>query len=410
MNKTCECCDRLLYWVMVLVPFSLALGPAFTNILLGMALVLFILKRLKGRQKLYVHTALNIPFLLLILAGFLSFRNTLNLSDSMQGISKLLKYGLIFLITSVEIRDKKHLERIALAFVSGAVLVSIDAFWQICTGRDFIRGNVLQSAIGLVRPTASFPNPNVLGIYLSAVTPFIAGLGLFYYKARSRAFLLLAAALATAGVYLTLSRGSGLGLYFALLFMAIARRNKTLIAALVVILLIFPFIMPKNIKNWSREVKYNPIVFMLNYDRLSMYRNAVNMIRHHPVVGVGINTFSDNYHKYKLAEPEEGKTPDSIYAHNSYLHTAGEIGLLGLSMFLVILVVLFVYAGHMYKKIRDDYYQVALMSLLACILAYLVNALTETSLYYPRVVMIFWYLVGCVLAFKKFLPQESAVK
>jgi hypothetical protein len=44
--------------------------------------------------------------------------------------------------------------------------------------------------------------------------------------------------------------------------------------------------------------------------------------------------------------------------------------------------------------------------LIACLIAFLVNGLTETSLYYPRVVMIFWYLIGISLSLNR-LAKES---
>lgn len=400
--------DSFLYWVIVLIPFSLAIGPAFTNVLLGLTAVLFLLKMLLKKESLYVATPINLAFLLFILAGFLSFKNSVDYGNSLHGVTKLLKYGAIFLVISSQIKDRRHFENIAISAAIGACLVSIDAFWQIGFGRDFIRGNVLQSAIGMVRPTASFPNPNVMGIYLSAVTPLIAGIGLFYYKGKAKLVMMAAFVIAAIGLYLTFSRGSGLGLYAALLFMAIVRKKKVLIAFLIAVIIVFPFVMPKNIKDWSKEVKYNPIVFLFNYDRLSMYRNALNMIGHHPVCGVGINTFAQNYHRYKLSEPENGRTPDTSYAHNSYLQMTAETGVVGLSAFILMLFLLFRFFVMTYKNIKDDYFRIVSMSIAACILAYLVNSMTETSLYYPRVVMIFWFLVGCLLAFQRFLPRKSS--
>lgn len=396
------------YWIIVLIPFCIAISPALTNIFLALMVVLFLLKRIINKEPFYIVTPINIPFLLFILAAFLSFKNSLNYADSLHGILKLLKYAAIFLICSVEIRDKRHLTRIIAAITLGASLVTIDALWQIAFGRDFIRGNVLQSAIGLIRPTASFPNPNVMGVYLSATTPLIVGLALFYYKGKTKMTMLLAGILAATGLYLTFSRGSGLGLYLALLFMAVARRNRTLTAVLIIMLMAFPLLVPKNIKDWARQVNYNPVVFMCNYDRLSMYRNTINMIRHHPFLGVGVNTFIKNYGKYKLPEPENAKTPDSIYAHNSFLQMTAEVGLLGLVAFLWALFALFSYTKGAYKKIKDSYYRIVLLSVVACLFAFLVNSLTETSLYYARVVTIFWYLVGFLLAFKKFLPSDAS--
>jgi O-antigen ligase len=168
--------------------------------------------------------------------------------------------------------------------------------------------------------------------------------------------------------------------------------------------------MPKNIKQWAKEVNYNPLVFMCNEDRISIYNNTINMIKHHPFIGIGVNTFSKNYGKYKTESAEKyAHTPDTIYAHNIYLQMAGEIGLLGLFAFLWFLIQIFRRGFRTYWTLKEDYLKTISLSLIACLVAFLVNGLTETSLYYARVVMIFWYLIGVSLALPRFINKDSSV-
>ena len=61
----------------------------------------------------------------------------------------------------------------------------------------------------------------------------------------------------------------------------------------------------------------------------------------------------------------------------------------------------------MYKNLDDKYLKIVAVSLLACILAFLINGLTETSLYYPRVVMIFWYLIGVSLSINRVAEKSQ---
>ncbi|KPK98548.1 MAG: hypothetical protein AMJ95_03380 [Omnitrophica WOR_2 bacterium SM23_72] len=290
-------------------------------------------------------------------------------------------------------------------------LIALDGIFQLKFGFDFIRGNGLQSSIiDLTRPTASFPNPNIMGIYLSALSPLVIGAALFLKtNKKEKLFFVFGALLGSLGVYITFSRGSGLGLFFAVLFLGIFRKNKFIIVCLLVLLLLFPFFMPKKIKDWTTDIRYNPLVFLFNQDRLSYFRNAMNMIRHHPFVGVGLNTFSKNYGKYKLKAAEEYcPTPDTIYAHNMYLQMGGEIGLPGLLAFLWLLFRFFKDNRSTQRKLKDPFLQVTCMSLFACVLAFLVNGMTETSLYYSRISMIFWYLIGCSLAMRHFVKADGS--
>jgi putative inorganic carbon (hco3(-)) transporter len=246
-----------------------------------------------------------------------------------------------------------------------------------------------------------------MAVYLTAIAALIIGLTIFHYKGKIKAIMSVISISVATGIFLTFSRGAGLGLYLSIFFLSVARKKKILSFILIGILLIFPFVMPSNIKNWAREIKYQPLVFLCNYDRISIYRNALNMIKHHPFIGVGVNTFSKNYAKYKLPEPENAKTPDSIYAHNIYLHTAGEIGLLGLGAFFWMLFSLFKKNIQIYNNLKDDYLQIISISLVACLIAFLINGFTETNLYYARVAMIFWYIIGFSLALNKFTGADK---
>jgi O-antigen ligase len=368
----------------------------------------YLFKQILKKEKLSIQTPLNLPFLCFILAGLLSIKNSFFYAASVQGVLKLIKYGFIFLICARQIQDRKHIARIIIAIAIGISLVTIDGLWQMAFGTDFIRGNTMQQAIGLPRSTAAFPNPNVMGIYLSAISPLIIGLTLFYYQGRQKAVMAVVSVLAVIGIGITLSRGTILALYTSILFLSIVHKRKILIALLLALIFISPFVIPKKMKDWAKEVNYNPAIIMLNKDRISIYKNAVNMIKHHPVIGVGINTFVKNYGMYKLVEAEkECPTPQAIYAHNSFLQMTGEIGLLGLVVFLWLLVRLFKENTRIYLGLDDRHLKVASISLMACLIAFLINSLSETSMYYPRVTMIFWYMTGFSLALSKFIIAKT---
>lgn len=408
VNKIPAAINFVIYWSIVIMPFSVAISQGLANTFIGLMVFAFLSKKIFFRERLFVKTPVTLPFLILILISLLSFRNSIDILDSFRGIIKLFKYLFIFLICAKEVKDIKHIKRIVLSVALGASLVSIDAFWQFIYGKDFIWGMALQvPPIGLARATAGFADPNLMGIYLSAIIPLIAGLAVFYHEGKTDLVMVVASVLAVSGLLLTFSRGSGLGVYIALLFLGILNNKKAVIAVLLCFLLIYPFMMPAKIKQWAKDINYNPMVFMCNYDRISIYKNAINMIEHHPVIGVGVNTFSRNYLKYKLPEPDNAKSADAVYAHNIYLHMAGEIGLLGLGAFLYFIYIFFRQGFIVYKKLDNGYLKIVAASLLACILAFLFNGLTETSLYYPVVVMIFWYLIGLSLALEKFTGLKN---
>ena len=395
--------EFILYWAIVLLPFSVAISTGLSNTVLGVIAFAYFARKAVKRERPFINTPLTLSFLLFLVVAFISMKNTVSLGDSWHGITKLLKYGLIFMICAEEIRGIEQVKRIVVSMACGVMLTSIDALWQLKFGWDFVRGEAVQSClIELARPTGPFPNPNVMGIYLGIIAPLIIGLTLYYYKSKEFFYWGIVSILASVGIYITFSRGSGLGLFFSVLFLALMRRHKVMLIILAAALLIFPFAMPKNIKNWAKISNYNPLVFLLNQDRISMYMNTVNMISQHPFIGVGVNTYSKNYGKYKTKEAEAyAHTLDSAYAQSNFFQMAGEMGLIGLGLFFWLLWLLFKELLGYYRKLPDAYLKIIALSLIACFIAFLVNGLTESSLYYSRVATMFWFFVGIALSLRR---------
>ena len=320
MQKFIKVIEKINYWSIILLPFSVAISPGVSNTVIGIMIGTFLIERLVKKEKLCFVSLPVIIFGVFMIIGVVSFINTVSIKDSLNGMVKLSKFFLIFLVCSENIKDREHFKKIAISIACAISLIGIDALWQLFSGRDFIRGNPLNGNIGLARATASFPGCNAMGVYLTGLTPLIAGLALFSSRLRNRIFLTSAALIGSLGVYLSLSRGAGLGLFISVLFLSLVRKNKMIVTGLILLLLVYPFVMPKNIKVWAKSVNYNPMILLTDEVRLSIYRNTVHMISEHPFIGVGINTFSKNYGKYKIAAAEaKMETPDTIYAHNSFL-------------------------------------------------------------------------------------------
>jgi len=406
MDRTLRIISGITYWSVILLPFSVAIAPGLANSIIGIMLFTFLIEKFLKKEKPFVMSLPVVVFFIFIFIGALSFVNSTNLKDSLNGMIKLFKYFVIFVIYSESVRDKSHLKRIAISAACGVSLIGIDALWQIYTGRDFIRGNVLNGAIGLSRATASFPGCNVLGVYLTGLTPLIAGLAIFLSRKKEKLLFTVAAILGATGIYLSLSRGAGIGFFVSVVFLSLVKKNKFMVSALILAFLIYPFIMPQNIKDWAKSLNYNPFYILTCQTRVGIYRNTLHMINEHPFLGIGINTFSRSYNQYRLAEVETtNETAPGYYAHNNFLHMAGEMGLFGLAAFLVFLFLVFKSAWKAFKRGKDPYVKAFAVSVFAAILAYLINGLTETSLYHPRVVMIFWLMVGLSLALGKAADQ-----
>jgi O-antigen ligase len=408
--KILQVIDFILYWAIVIFPFSVGVSNGFMNTFLGFIIIAFLLKKLIKKECIFSETEINIPLLALFLITVFSLSYSAYPKDTIKGgILRLLQYAILFFALTREIRDKRHIRRIILSIIAGVVFVSIDAAWQVGTGRDFVRGYLPMLLIGLVRATATFSDPNTLGVYLSALAPLIFGLVLYYFKGRRKLLYGFFSLIGLLGIALTYSRPTLLGVYVALLFLAINKRSKWLIGGSIVLILVAPFLLPKSVKQFAKEVNYNPVRFMCNDDRIAIFRNSLQMIKASPVVGHGANTFMKNYKKYKeVPEHLNIVTADFCYAHDNFLQIAGDIGLVGLGVFFWLLYAMFKGCGLIYSKLNDYEFKITLLSLIACQIAFIVNGLTESSLNSSRVAVVFWYLIGFSFAFNKFIGEKES--
>jgi len=410
MVKIIKYLDCVIYWLIVAVPFSVAISPGLSNSFIGMMIFSYMAKKILQREKIIPRTAVNMPVLFFFIISLLSMTHSINLKDSLVGgMLRLLLFSSLMFIIAAELKDKLQLKRIVYSITAAIILVTVDGAWQVCLGKDFIAGREPVLNLGLSRATASFKDSNLLGIYLSAFTPLLLGLALYGESGRKKAFFYLTAAIALAGILLTYSRPSFLAIYIVLIFFAVARRHKALIIFLIIITLLFPFLVPQSVKNWARSVEYNPLRMMCNDDRIAVYRNSLRMIKAHPLIGLGPNTYMKNYKYYKeYPEYRNIVTLEYMRAHNMYLEMAAELGLTGLGIFLWMLLRLFTAAGAAYKRLDEHYLKIIALSLSACLIAFLINGLTESSFHYSRVVPVFWYICGLILGLSPLSRKSSA--
>lgn len=396
--------DFIIYWTIIVIPFFMALAPAPMNVFMGFLIAAFLFKKVLKRERVFIHTGINKPLLFLFIITCVSLLHSINYRDSIKGgVLRLLQYIFVLFAIVDSVRDKRHINKIIISMCLGICLVFLDGVWQVLSGRDFVRGYPPVFNIGLVRVTASFIDANLLGIYLSGFSPLIYALALYYGKVKEKISLGLVSLFSLIGILLTYSRPTYLAIYIVFFFYFLIKKDKMLILLLILVTLIFPLVVPQSFKNWAKEVEYNPLRMMCNDDRIAVYRNSLRMIQAHPFIGVGTNTYMKNYKNFKESpEYRNIVTPDTMYAHNMYLHMAAEIGLVGLGIFFWLLFKLFRLMKDLYRSLPDKYLKVIALGLTACTIAFLINGLTESSFFYSRVAMIFWYNAGFCLALKNF--------
>lgn len=395
---------RIIEFSIIGIAFFLPTASGAVNSLIGVGLAFWILDKILRKDLSIRATALNLPLVLFFAMACVSIVHSVEPSTSVKGLVKVLKYLGIYFLMIENISDIRMARRVITALILGAVVVCLDGVFQYITGKDLLRSNPLIINVGLKRMTAAYKHCNDFGVYLVTVIGVIWALALYEYKKPAKALGLLTAALATICVVLTFSRGAALAFYGAAILMGIIKKDKLVLGILALSLLAMPFLIPSGVSQWGKSTK-SPLEFFCNTDRISFYRSSIQMIKAHPFIGVGINTFMKAYPKYKVRDMEV-ITAEQCYAHNNYLQMAGEMGLVGLGIFFWVLAAFFAEVWRIYTKADKSFVKNAALGLGCGIFAFLLNGLTESSFYFSKIVVVFWFITGLAVSLK-FVKDEN---
>lgn len=399
-NKIVNFSKRIVEFSLYLVIFFIPISIALTNIAIGLALVFWLIKKLLLKELYLKKTSINIFLFLIILVSLLSMVNSSNIISSLKGLQKLAKYILLFFMLVETIDEKVKLKRLVFIAILGLGLVSIDGIFQYLVGKDFIRGYTLPKSLWKIygnlstpRIQASMHNPNDFGCYLITIIPVVLSLGVYSTKMLKRLILAIVFLISFFCMFHTQFRGAGLAFLIIVILLSIIKKDVRLVIVVLIFILSLPIILPKPLLYWLVQ-NPNPYNFFVeDMGRRQHWQTALNMIKKHPLVGIGINTFSISYIKYKnIKDPFVG-----FYAHNSYLHLAGEIGLIGLGIFTWMVIVIIKNWIIFYRKQKDKDLKELSLGIFLGWLGFLIAGILESSLQISNLAVLFWFMSGVLV-------------
>ncbi len=375
------------YYTVPITAFALLsfISIALGNVLLGLTAAMFVAYTYKNKHKLTLAQGLR-PYYYTI--GFFVLTmlvSALASGDVALGAKRwadLWVWRLLpFFVLTLTIKDKMSAKKILLCALTGLTLGSLCLIYQGLSGD--------------VRASGFFGHPMTFAGYFCTYLPVFLVcfldervLGKWRWCAGA-AFVLGCLALlfnATRGAWLA----TAAVVLFILAYYGLRRHSKAAIACLLVLACAGaaltqykPFMQRLNTITDSK--------FQSNTERLLLWSSAWNMYKDHPLLGVGLGQYKDNYQK-KYISPQ-AKEPDLGHAHNNFLQMLAENGTIGFSGFVVLVACLVGYSFYSFFKQGDPYALMTSMSALALVL----QGCTEYNFGNSAVMKSFWLVQGCLL-------------
>lgn len=361
-------------------------------------LTIWILEILETKNYRINFGPLGIPILLYGLAMLISFFGETNFAVCSAAFLECIIY-LGFYFLAVNYLDNEDWQQILTILWVVLVIVNIYGIAQ-HFGKD-----IFQWATNFGRRSfATFGNPNFLAGYLVVTLPLLLS-GVFYFPQRIKKFVSGILFIVTTGVLLlTQTRGAIIAFFLSMLFWTIcffiAKRKKLILAvALAGIVLAFG---AGGFYLHQQRLRLFDLTGISMRARFFKWYTALEMVKDHPVKGVGIGNLKVNYALYQVKARERIKIPlpgtSESQAHNEYLQVWAETGTLGLLTFLGIFGIYFLnrlkqVAGHR-PQATSERTKFLLMGSLSAVFGTLIFCLTNFPLRICPTAALFWIIMG----------------
>jgi putative inorganic carbon (HCO3(-)) transporter len=376
--------DAVLFYILALSNLSILFSIAISQTLLGLGLAVLLFNRRKVEvPRLFVPIACFAVWTLVSLA--LS-------QDPVAGLPQIKKFYIFFIVIAAytAFRDLPQVDRIARGlFVASSVagVVAVAEFGLYYSGlhsqHDFYTIYSLGSRItGFMGHWQTFSGQQMLVL--------VVLLAFLLFSSRRPWWTWTAAGIISLSLLLSFTRGVWLGCLGGGLYLLWQFRRPLVLAVPLALLLLYLF-SPGLVRERIRSL-VDTRADSSNQARLLMTRTGLNMIRQHPLVGIGPNGVNYSFDRYR-PRPAETK-PSGYYGHlhNNYLQIAAERGLPCLAFFVWLLVAAAIEQRRLAGRLPPEFRYIA-HGVVAAVIAIAIAGAFEYNFGDSEVAMLFLFFL-----------------
>jgi putative inorganic carbon (HCO3(-)) transporter len=329
-------------------------------------------------------TGYDAPLLLFLAAALASMLVTEYVVLSVRELRALILEPVAFLWLLAVLRRHDSVRIAVYGFVLSATLLAAVAVAQGVFGWGGT------TAEGVRRAQAWYPSPNHLALTLGRAWPFLLALALAGPDGYRR-WAWAGTGLVGAALLLTFSSGGWVGSTVAVVAVLAALGRRRLAARLAAVALVGLVVVSGLALAGALPERLNPLRQTGGF-RLELWASTLEMLRDHPLLGIGLDNFSYLYQQVYLHVGAAAE-PNLSHPHNWVLHFWVELGVAGLVAFLWLLA-RFVQLARRALHGQQRWLVAGAVGALADML---IHGLVDNSYFLVDLAFVFWLALACAL-------------
>lgn len=384
------CSPNFLVICVCVIAFAIPILPTMLLAILalgtfGLYVINVWLGRIRTQRTGFVSVFVGLFALCLIYGALTSY----HFPKALQVMAIFLAFLSIFFVCKDCIDTEQKLNTVLFVFVVTGTMIALYAIYQYVVGVEMDAAWVDAESFDITtRAYATFNNPNVLGEYLIVIGALAAGMMWKVKNWASRLFFTGCFGVICLGLVATNSRGAMLGLLFAAgLFVLLAERR--LIPLGILGLLAMPFILPPAL--WERLLSSITMSDSSSQYRVSIYQAGLEIVQHYWMTGIGVDAFNEIYPMFSL------EAANAYHVHNLFLQELIELGIVGFSVFMGMLVFFFQKLYSTMSRAAKRY-RFLLAAIFGALAGVLLQGMTDHIWFDYSIVLLFWCVLGIGMA------------
>lgn len=365
------------------------------NIFLGILTLYFFIKLYKKQLKLDLYyKSYFIAIGIFVISMFIS---ALFSGDIVYGLKRWADMWIWrfmpFVVVIFLLNNYIDAKKVMLTGFAGITLTSVYA--------------VYQGLSGMSRANGFYGHPMTLGGWLCIFLPLLL-IEFFERKLLGKYYWLagLAFCICSAGLVFNATRGAWLAVAIvsAVLLIYYMFKSKRNLAVSIIFVALISVVLVNNPKFMHRLDTIDDFdKYQSNTERILIWQSAWNMFKDHPILGVGLGQYTENYQQ-KYISPQ-AKEPKLGHAHNNFMQMLAENGIVGFAGFVIMFGYIIFKNLLAWFKVKNVY-ALMIVSATVCLL---LQGFTEYNVGNSAVIKMYWLVLGLLVVLSELYKKETNI-